>query len=52
MPQPWCSMGRSVGAKTKSLVELMPKVVDVKATGGSLEIRFADGSERAMVTFE
>lgn len=44
--------GQVRGAKTKSLVELMPKVVDVKATGGSLEIRFADGSERAMVTFE
>lgn len=44
--------GQVRGAKTKSLVELMLKVVDVKATGGSLEIRFADGSERAMVTFE
>lgn len=44
--------GQVRGAKTKSLVELMPKVVDVKATGVNLEIHFADGSERTMVAFE
>ena len=44
--------GQVRGAKTKSLMELMPKVVDVRATGGNLEIRFADDSVRTMVAFE
>lgn len=44
--------GTAKATRVPSMTTLMPKVAETRSSDGNLIVRFVDGSERSMATFE